>query len=130
MVKERARLAESKEVRHHHLPVMRYLTLYFSASKYTAQLLPRLADLNADASLVGFYASTNNGQHLAMSGFVEALLGAQLNGGGIGNATTKAVPVGRAAVKTPLATGNGTKSGKGIALVFGEYCTVRIGEED
>ena len=114
---------ESKEVRCRRSTVCLAIDEVLSASKYTAQLLPRLADLNADASLVGFYASTNNGQHLAMSGFVEALLGAQLNGGGIGNATTKAVPVGRSNVKTPLAMGSGTKSGKGIALVFGECCS-------
>jgi translation initiation factor 3 subunit H len=91
------------------------------ASKYTAALLPRLADLNTDASLVGFYTSTNNGQHLAMTGFVEALLGAQMSGGGIGSGAAKAVPVGRSApVKAVLPSGSGTKSGKGIALVFGE----------
>lgn len=78
--------------------------------------------MNADASLVGFYTSCNNGQHLAMSGFVEALLGAQMSGGGIGSGAAKAVPVGRnAPVKAPLASGTGTKSGKGIALVFGKF---------
>ena len=82
--------------------------------------MPRLADLNADASLVGFYTSTNNGQHLAMPGFIDALVGAQLSGGGIGSAQAKAVPVGRtAASKAPMLSGTGTKSGKGIALVFG-----------
>lgn len=71
---------------------------------------------------MGFYTSSNNGQHLAMSGFVEALLAAQMSGGGIGSGAAKAVPVGRAtAGKTPIAaSGTGTKSGKGIALVFGK----------
>ncbi|ORY65620.1 hypothetical protein BCR35DRAFT_322361 [Leucosporidium creatinivorum] len=89
-----------------------------AASKYTQQLLPRLADLNADASLVGFYTSTNNGQHLATAGFVDALLGAQMSGGGIGSGQAKATPVGRSAAKTPLQSGSGSKTGKGIALVY------------
>lgn len=56
-----------------------------------------------------------------MTGFVEALLGAQMSGGGIGSGAAKAVAVGRSApVKATLASGTGTKSGKGIALVFGE----------
>lgn len=91
------------------------------ATKYSQQILSRLDDLSAaDNSVVGFYASTNNGQHLAMTGFVEALLGAQLGGGGIGAGNAKAVPVGRATgVKAALPAGSGGKSGKGIALVFG-----------
>ncbi|KAK4699764.1 translation initiation factor 3 subunit H, partial [Phenoliferia sp. Uapishka_3] len=90
-----------------------------AANKYTSQLLPRLADLNADASLVGFYTSTNNGQHLAMPGFIDALVGAQLSGGGIGSGQSKVAPVGRTnAAKAPMPSGTGTKSGKGIALVF------------
>lgn len=59
-----------------------------------------------------------------MSGFVDALLGAQANGGGIGG-STKAVPVGRAGAKAPstvsTSSGTGNKSGKGIALVFGTF---------
>jgi translation initiation factor 3 subunit H len=57
-----------------------------------------------------------------MSGFVDALLGAQLNGGGIGGGA-KAVPVERsAAAKGIMVTSSApgsNKSGKGIALVFG-----------
>lgn len=96
------------------------LCVWLAATKYTSQLLPSLAVLNADASLVGFYTSTNNGQQLAMSGFVEALLAAQMSGGGIGSGPShKAAPVGRsAAAKTPLPAGSGAKNGKGIALVY------------
>lgn len=91
-----------------------------SATKYTSQLLPSLAVLNADASLVGFYLSTNNGQQLATSGFLEALLASQMSGGGIGSGPShKAAPVGRAAAaKTPLPAGSGAANGKGIALVY------------
>ncbi|KAM0750975.1 hypothetical protein T439DRAFT_326013 [Meredithblackwellia eburnea MCA 4105] len=92
-----------------------------AATKYTSTLLPRLADLNADASLVGFYTSSNNGQHLAIPGFVEALVGAQLTGGGIGSASQahKPTPVGRVQpTKATLPSGTGTKSAKGIALVY------------
>mgnify|MGYP001569891091 CR=1 FL=1 len=56
-----------------------------------------------------------------MTGFVEALLGAQMSGGGIGSGT-KVASVGRStAAKAPAASGPGSKSGKGIALVFGEF---------
>ncbi|KAK4055883.1 hypothetical protein OIO90_003140 [Microbotryomycetes sp. JL221] len=91
-----------------------------AAQKYTSQYLPRMSDLNADASLVGFYTSTNNGQQLAIGGFVDALVGAQLTGGGVGS-LSKAAPVGRsgAASKTSsLPAGTGHKNGKGIALVY------------
>lgn len=105
---------------------MRLVVVLVSASKYTSQLLPRLAELNADASLIGFYTSSNNGQHLAMGGFVEALLGAQVSGGGIGSGLAKATPVGRAATSATAGKNNlaasaqQNKSGKGIALVYGE----------
>ncbi|KAM0786428.1 hypothetical protein ACM66B_001892 [Microbotryomycetes sp. NB124-2] len=89
-----------------------------AANKYTSQYLPRLADLNADASLVGFYTSANNGQELAIAGFVDALIGAQLTGGGVGS-LTKAAPVGRtSSAKPALPAGTGDKFGKGIALVY------------
>ncbi|KAK4047403.1 hypothetical protein OIV83_005450 [Microbotryomycetes sp. JL201] len=89
-----------------------------TANKYTSQFLPRLADLNADASLVGFYTSANNGQQLAIGGFVDALIGAQLTGGGIGS-LSKAAPVGRTSSSKPaLPSGTGVKHGKGIALVY------------
>lgn len=83
----------------------------------------RLTDVNADASVVGFYTSTNNGQVLATGGFVEALVGAQLSGGGVGSGA-KAQPVARpgmgaAKPATHLASGDANKSGKGIALVYG-----------
>lgn len=95
-----------------------------AATKYTQQLLPRLADLNADASLVGFYSSTNNSQQLAMGGFIEALINAQMSGGGIGSgATAKPIPLGRTsvAVKPAALAGNANKSAKGIALVYGQF---------
>lgn len=64
-----------------------------------------------------------------MAGFVEALLGAQMSGGGIGSGL-KATPVGRAAaVKMPLVSGQGSKGGKGIALVYGEsQARARVGD--
>lgn len=82
-----------------------------------------MSDLNADASVVGFYTSTNNGQVLATGGFIEALVGAQLSGGGVGS-LQRAQPVNRAGVvgqKGPvqLPSGEANKSGKGIALVYG-----------
>lgn len=92
-----------------------------AANKYTSQLLPRLADLNADASLIGFYTSCNNGQHLAMGGFVEALIGAQTSGGGLGSGVSKATPMGRSAAKAPALSGQASKNGKGIALVYGAW---------
>lgn len=59
-----------------------------------------------------------------MPGFIDALVGAQLSGGGIGSGQAKAVPVGRtSATKAPLLAGGGSKSGKGIALVFGEFAS-------
>lgn len=65
-----------------------------------------------------------------MTGFVEALLGAQMSGGGIGSGT-KATPVGRStAAKTPVASGPGSKSGKGIALVFGEFAAAGLDGDD
>ncbi|POY75295.1 putative Proline racemase [Rhodotorula taiwanensis] len=93
-----------------------------AAAKYTASLVNRLTDVNADASVVGFYTSTNNGQVLATGGFVEALVGAQLSGGGVGSGA-KAQPVARpgmgaAKPATHLASGDANKSGKGIALVY------------
>ncbi|SCV74902.1 BQ2448_7931 [Microbotryum intermedium] len=90
-----------------------------AASKYSAAVLSRMVDLNADGSIVGFYTSTNNGQTLAIAGFVEALIGAQMSGGGVGSGLGKATPVGRAAAtKTNLVPGQGAKNGKGIALVY------------
>lgn len=94
------------------------------ANKYTNTLLTRLADINYDASLVGFYTSSNNGQHLALPGFIEALLAAQMSGGGLGSGVqqSKAIPVGRTSAapsKSNLASGTESKSGKGIALVYG-----------
>ncbi|BGP09251.1 hypothetical protein NBRC10512_000495 [Rhodotorula toruloides] len=93
-----------------------------AATKYTQQLVSRMSDLNADASVVGFYTSTNNGQVLATGGFIEALVGAQLSGGGVGS-LQRAQPVNRAGVvgqKGPvqLPSGEANKSGKGIALVY------------
>ncbi|PRQ77733.1 hypothetical protein AAT19DRAFT_8801 [Rhodotorula toruloides] len=93
-----------------------------AATKYTQQLVSRMSDLNADASVVGFYTSTNNGQILATGGFIEALVGAQLSGGGVGS-LQRAQPVNRAGVvgqKGPvqLPSGEANKSGKGIALVY------------
>lgn len=65
-----------------------------------------------------------------MSGFVDALLGAQMSGGGIGSGQAKATPVGRsAAAKTPLLSGSGSKTGKGIALVYGELTLAPRTEE-
>lgn len=103
-----------------------YLHIFIAAAKYTQQTMQRLADLNADASLVGFYTSCNNGQHLAMGGFVEALVGAQLSGGGLGSNTGKAAPVGRAASAASsktAASSQANKYGKGIALVYGQFHT-------
>jgi len=79
-------------------------------------------DLNADASLVGFYTSTNNGQILATGGFLDALVGAQLSGGGVGcGQKTQPTPrpgLGQRPV-SQLSSGEQNKSGKGIALVYG-----------
>ncbi|GJN90016.1 hypothetical protein Rhopal_003011-T1 [Rhodotorula paludigena] len=92
-----------------------------AAAKYTASMVSRMADVNADASVVGFYTSTNNGQILATGGFIEALVGAQLSGGGVGSGQ-KAQPVARPGLgprtQTQLASGEANKSGKGIALVY------------
>ncbi|KWU43759.1 hypothetical protein RHOSPDRAFT_29552 [Rhodotorula sp. JG-1b] len=92
-----------------------------AAAKYTAQLVNRMTDVNADASVVGFYTSTNNGQVLATGGFVEALVGAQLSGGGVGSGA-KTQPVARPGMgprpAAQLASGDANKSGKGIALVY------------
>lgn len=81
-----------------------------------------MTDVNADASVVGFYTSTNNGQVLATGGFVEALVGAQLSGGGVGSGA-KTQPVARPGMgprpAAQLASGDANKSGKGIALVYG-----------
>ncbi|GAA5867005.1 hypothetical protein JCM3774_003753 [Rhodotorula dairenensis] len=92
-----------------------------AAAKYTAQLVSRMTDVNADASVVGFYTSTNNGQVLATGGFVEALVGAQLSGGGVGSGA-KTQPVARPGMgprpAAQLASGDANKSGSGIALVY------------
>lgn len=83
----------------------------------------RLADVNADANVVGFYTSTNNGQVLATGGFLEALVGAQLSGGGVGSGA-KTQPVARPGMgprpAAQLASGDANKSGAGIALVYGQ----------
>lgn len=59
-----------------------------------------------------------------MGGFVEALIGAQMSGGGLGSGVSKATPMGRAgatATKSAIpAAGQGNKYGKGIALVYGK----------
>lgn len=85
-------------------------------------MVSRMADVNADAAVVGFYTSTNNGQVLATGGFVEALVGAQLSGAGVGSGS-KAQPVARAGLgarpQTQLASGEANKAAKGIALVYG-----------
>ncbi|GAA5956977.1 hypothetical protein JCM3765_006658 [Sporobolomyces pararoseus] len=92
-----------------------------AAAKYSTQLLSRMNDLNADASLVGFYTSTNNGQILATGGFLEALVGAQLSGGGVGSGQkTQPTPrpgLGQRPV-SQVSSGEQNKSGKGIALVY------------
>ncbi|GAA5864790.1 hypothetical protein JCM8547_009234 [Rhodosporidiobolus lusitaniae] len=92
-----------------------------AGAKYTASLVNRLQDVNADASVVGFYTSTNNGQVLATGGFLEALVGAQLSGGGVGSGH-KAQAVARPGLgmkqTTQLASGSNNKSGTGIALVY------------
>jgi translation initiation factor 3 subunit H len=97
-------------------------SLLHTGAKYTAQLVNRLSDVNADASVVGFYTSSNNGQVLATGGFLEALVGAQLSGGGIGSghkATSVSRPGLGAKQTTQLASGAANKSGSGIALVYG-----------
>lgn len=85
-------------------------------------MVSRMADVNADAAVVGFYTSTNNGQVLATGGFVEALVGAQLSGAGVGSGS-KAQPVARAGLgarpQAQLASGEANKAAKGIALVYG-----------
>lgn len=56
-----------------------------------------------------------------MGGFVEALLAAQMSGGGIGSgASAKATPVGRSAQAkaASLPAGQGAKNGKGVAIVY------------
>jgi len=56
-----------------------------------------------------------------MGGFVEALLAAQMSGGGIGSgASAKATPVGRSAQAkaSALPAGSGAKNGKGVAIVY------------
>lgn len=87
-----------------------------------------MTDVNADASVVGFYTSTNNGQVLATGGFVEALVGAQLTGGGVGSGA-KTQPVARPGMgprpAAQLASGDANKSGSGIALVYGA-CTFSL----
>ncbi|GAA6059761.1 hypothetical protein JCM10212_001969 [Sporobolomyces blumeae] len=92
-----------------------------AATKYSTQLLSRMNDLNADASLVGFYTSTNNGQILATGGFLEALVGAQLSGGGVGSgqktAPTPRPGLGQRPV-SQIPSGEQNKSAKGIALVY------------
>ena len=95
-----------------------------TATKYSTQLLSRMNDLNADASLVGFYTSTNNGQILATGGFLDALVGAQLSGGGVGSGQ-KTQPTPRPGLgqrpASQLSSGEQNKSGKGIALVYGTH---------
>lgn len=91
------------------------------AAKYTTQMVSRMADVNADAAVVGFYTSTNNGQVLATGGFIEALVGAQLSGQGVGSGV-KAQPAARAGLgarpQAQLASGEANKAAKGIALVY------------
>ena len=98
------------------------MSLETIAAKYSTQILSRMNDLNADASLVGFYTSTNNGQILATGGFLDALVGAQISGGGLGSGQ-KTQPTPRAGLgqrpAAQLASGEQNKSGKGIALVYG-----------
>lgn len=93
-----------------------------AAAKYTTQMVSRMADVNADAAVVGFYTSTNNGQVLATGGFIEALVGAQLSGQGVGSGV-KAQPAARAGLgarpQAQLASGEANKAAKGIALVYG-----------
>lgn len=80
-------------------------------------MLPRLADLKLDASVVGFYVSVNNGQQLATTGLVESLLAAQLYGSGLG-AGAKAGAASRSSKASLASMQNASKSGKGIVLVY------------
>jgi translation initiation factor 3 subunit H len=88
-----------------------------NAHNYTAQFLPRLAELNADANVVGFYATTSNGQVSGQNGaLIEALARYQS-----GTASEPTTAVAKLRAKAPERKG----PGKGIALVYGQFCLPR-----
>jgi translation initiation factor 3 subunit H len=87
-----------------------------NALNYTAQFLPRLAEINADANVVGFYATTTNGQVSGHNGaLIEALARYQ-----IGSTAEPTTTIAKLRAKTAERKG----PGKGIALVYGLSCRV------
>lgn len=85
-----------------------------NAASFTAQVLPRLAELNADANVVGFYATTSNGQLVGPSGgLIEALARYQLGPGVGSDGSLKSRSRASAEKRGP---------GRGVALVYGETC--------
>lgn len=88
-----------------------------NAASFTAQYLPRLAECNADANVVGFYATTNNGQLVGSNGgLIEALARYQLGPAAAQDA---------ASTKTRSRSSASDKRGpgRGVALVYGQFRT-------
>ena len=86
-----------------------------NATAYTAQFLPRLAELNADANVVGFYATTHDGQTTGHNGsLIEALARYQLG-------TVEAAAAASGKTKAKLAQVEKKGPGKGVALVYGQF---------
>lgn len=84
-----------------------------NAASYTAQILPRLAELNADANVVGFYATTSNGQLVGPTGgLVDALARYQLGPTALDSSANL-----RARAR---ATAEKRGPGRGVALVYGK----------
>lgn len=83
-----------------------------NAASFTAQILPRLAELNADANVVGFYATTSNGQLVGQNGgLIEALARYQL-----GPAAAESSSNLRARAR---AVSDKRGPGRGVVLVYG-----------
>jgi translation initiation factor 3 subunit H len=96
-------------------------TAYANAVSYTAQVLPRMAELNSDAlnGVVGFYTGVRDGVVVGQSGgLVDALIRYQLGSDALQH--HHAAPGGKLRTAAKLAAaGDRRPAGKGVALVYG-----------
>jgi hypothetical protein len=95
-----------------------YETAYANAVSYTAQVLPRMAELNSDATngVVGFYTGVKDGVVVGQNGaLVEALVRYQL-----GSEGAQQQQAGAGKLKPGQRfLGDRRAPGKGVALVYG-----------
>jgi translation initiation factor 3 subunit H len=96
-------------------------TAYANAASYTAQVLPRMAELNSDAlnGVVGFYTGVRDGVIVGQGGgLVDALVRYQLGSEALQHQNVAAGGKPRTAARLASA-GDRRPAGKGVALVYG-----------